>query len=163
MNDILFAALRDDARIPQKRSEDAGYDIYACFDEPYRILAPGETVMIPTGIISAFPAEYVAVLKERGSTGSVGIGQRSGVIDSGYRGEWMVLLTNHNDRPLAIAKKDFLDSLEIKNCIVYPYEKGICQALFVSLAPIKAKSVSKEEILSIASLRGEGKLGSSEK
>ena len=64
-NEILFAPLRDGARMPQKREEDAGYDIYACFDEPWRIIAPHETTLVPSGLISAFPKEYVAILKER--------------------------------------------------------------------------------------------------
>ncbi len=101
---FIFAALREGARIPAKRDEDAGYDIYACFEEPYFRFEPFETKLVPSGIISAFPPEYVAVLKERGSTGSRGIGQRAGVIDSGYRGEWLIAMTNHNDRPLVIAK-----------------------------------------------------------
>jgi len=163
MNEILFAALRADAHIPQKRDEDAGYDIYACFDEPYRIIQPHQTALIPSGIISAFPQEYVAILKERGSTGSRGIGQRAGVIDSGYRGEWMIALTNLNDRPLAIVKASHANDLLLADTIVYPYEKAICQAIFVPLAQLSARAADPEEILAINSQRGEGKLGSSGK
>ena len=32
---LYFAKLRPEAVIPSKRDEDAGYDIYACFDEDY--------------------------------------------------------------------------------------------------------------------------------
>ena len=33
MEELLFARIREDAVIPSKRVEDAGYDIYAAFDE----------------------------------------------------------------------------------------------------------------------------------
>ncbi len=163
MQEILFAALREGAHIPQKRAEDAGYDIYACFDEPYRILMPHQTDLIPSGIISAFPENYVAILKERGSTGIRGFGQRAGVIDSGYRGEWMIALTNLNEQPLAIVKAAYDAAPELQDFIRYPYEKAICQAVFVPLAAFCARAASVEEILAIDSARRAGRLGSSGK
>ena len=163
MDEILFAPLRPDARIPAKRDEDAGYDIYACFEEPYFRFEPFETKIVPSGIVSAFPPEYVAILKERGSTGTRGIGQRAGVIDSGYRGEWLISMTNHNDRPLIIAKADYAAACDLSDCVVYPYEKAICQALFVPLAQLEARTVTAEEIQALPSQRGAGRLGSSGK
>lgn len=163
MEKIYFAALREGARIPAKRDEDAGYDIYACFEEPYFRFEPFETKLVPSGIISAFPPEYVAVLKERGSTGSRGIGQRAGVIDSGYRGEWLIAMTNHNDRPLVIAKADYAASHDLSDCVVYHYEKAVCQALFLPLAVLGAETVNAASILAMPSARGAGRLGSSGK
>ena len=163
METIYFAALREGARIPTKRDEDAGYDIYACFEEPYFQFEPFETKIVPSGIISAFPPEYVAILKERGITGTRGIGQRAGVIDSGYRGEWLISMTNHNERPLVIAKADYAASHDLGNAVIYPYEKAICQALFVPLAQLQAKTVDAETIVSMPSERGAGRLGSSGK
>ena len=69
-NEVKFCMLKSDAMMPEKRLEDAGYDIYACFDEPYMVIDTGETKMIPTGIASVFNDKFVAVLKERGSTGT---------------------------------------------------------------------------------------------
>lgn len=77
---IYFAKVKEQAIIPTKREEDGAFDIYACFEEDYMIIEPHETKMIPTGLASAFSADYVAILKERGSNGSKGIGQRAGVI-----------------------------------------------------------------------------------
>lgn len=76
---LQFCLLSGDAMLPEKNDEDAGYDIYACFSEPWMIIQPHQTVMIPTGIASVFDKKYVAILKERGSTGTKGMGQRSGV------------------------------------------------------------------------------------
>ena len=91
---VKFAKVRPTAKIPTKRVEDAGYDIYANFEEPFILINPHETKMIPTGIASACDTDYCFVLKERGSTGTKGMAQRCGIIDSGYRSEWFVPITN---------------------------------------------------------------------
>ena len=79
MNQILyFAKTKETAIIPSKREEDGAFDIYACFEDDYMVIAPHETKLIPTGLASAFSSDYVAILKERGSTGTKGMGQRAG-------------------------------------------------------------------------------------
>jgi dUTP pyrophosphatase len=105
----------------------------------------------------------VAILKERGSTGSKGIGQRCGVIDSGYRGEWFIPLTNHNNKPLLITKETNKDTLEIlaEDYIVYPYSKAICQFIMVAVPKLESVETSYEELKQIKSERGCGALGSS--
>lgn len=77
---IHFAKMRESAIIPSKRIEDGAFDIYACFDEAYIMIEPNTTKMVPTGLASAFSSDYVAILKERGSTGTKGMGQRAGVV-----------------------------------------------------------------------------------
>ena len=44
------------------------------------------------------------ILKERGSTGTKGIAQRCGVLDSGFRNEWFVPITNTSSKTLIISK-----------------------------------------------------------
>lgn len=101
---VKFAKVRPDAKIPSKRVEDMGFDIYACFDEDYIAISPHETKLIPTGIASSCDPEYGFILRERGSTGSKGIALRCGVIDSGYRSEWFIGLTNTTDKDIFISK-----------------------------------------------------------
>lgn len=160
---ILFSKVKPQAIIPSKRDEDGAFDIYACFDEEYMIIKPHETKMIPTGLASAFTSDYVAILKERGSTGSKGIGQRCGVIDSGFRGEWFVPLTNHNDKPLIISKNPEVSSITSQVAIVYPYSKAICQCMMVEVPKLQITEVSYEDLVKIESERGMGALGSSNK
>ncbi len=164
-NEIKWAKTKLEGKIPSKRIEDAGYDIYALFEESYLLIEPHQTVLIPTGIASAFHESKVALLQERGSTGTKGFGQRCGVIDSGYRGEWMVPLTNHNTCDVFIAKEVVRDKLTEKfpDAIVYPYEKAICQAVFLDVPVLTCSEVSYEELKEISSDRGTGKLGSSGK
>ncbi|MEG2002751.1 MAG: dUTP pyrophosphatase [Clostridia bacterium] len=157
---IKFARLFDDVKLPTKRAEDAGFDIYARFDDDFITISPHQTYMFKTGIISAFSKDYVAIIKERGSTGTRGLGQRSGVIDSGYRGEWLIPLTNHNDVPFVVAKNI---NQNFGDAIVYPYDKAICQCLILELPDVQIEPVSVSDIQSIASTRGDGNLGSSGK
>ena len=97
---IYFATVKDDAIIPSKRVEDAGYDIYACFEESQMVIPPHTTAPIPTGIASAFSEDYVFLLEERGSTAMRSMKRGAGVIDSGFRAEWLVCLYNGNDKPM---------------------------------------------------------------
>ena len=84
--------LSPDAMLPTKANvSDAGIDIYT--NESYT-LAPGERHMFTTGIACAIPDGYVALLWDRSGLGSKGIHRFAGVIDSGYRGEWKVILYN---------------------------------------------------------------------
>ena len=158
---IYFAKVNEAAIIPSKRIEDGAFDVYACFEEDYLLLDPHETKLVPTGITSAFSKDYVAVLKERGSTGTKGIGQRCGVIDSGYRGEWFVPITNHNTEALVIAKEKV--AKYFKHALVYPYEKAIAQCLIVVVPKFEICEISHEELLKFESERGSGMLGSSGK
>ena len=173
MDKLKFCMLNIDAMMPEKRTEDAGYDIYACFEEKWYTLPAHETVMIPTGIASVFDPKYVAVLKERGSTGTMGLGQRCGVIDSGYRGEWMVPITNHNIFDIYIVKEMYMDEFKEAmedewewiqdNDIIYPYEKAICQMILLPVPEMEVEEITKEELDAATSERQDGKLGSSGK
>ena len=160
-NKIYFSKIKENAIIPSKREEDGAFDVYACFEEDYLLLDPHETKLVPTGIASAFSADYVAILKERGSTGTKGIGQRCGVIDSGYRGQWFIPITNHNDKPLVIAKETKAKLFE--HALLYPYEKAIAQCLMVVVPKLSIEEIPHNELLNFVSLRGEGMLGSSGK
>lgn len=162
---VKFARVRPTAVIPTKRDEDAGFDIYADFEDDFIIIDPHTTALIPTGIASACDADYCFILKERGSTGSKGIAQRCGVIDSGYRNEWFVPITNTTNKKIAIVKKD-TDYIFMKNTsgyTIYPYEKAIAQALIIPVPKVKVEELTYNELKEIASDRGMGALGSSGK
>ena len=160
---IKFAKVHPNAIIPSKRLEDGAFDIYACFEEEHIVIKPHETKMIPTGIASVFSSDYVAMLKERGSTGTKGIGQRCGVVDSGYRGQWFCPITNHNDVPLIITKSEEVCDIATDLAIVYPYTKAIAQCMMVVVPKLAIEEITYEELLTYESERGTGCLGSSKK
>ena len=172
MTKIYFAKTNPNAIIPSKRDEDAGYDIYACFDEPCIIIMPHETKLIPTGIASVCDKEYCFILKERGSTGTKGLAQRCGVIDSGYRNEWFVPITNTSETIWVIAKSDIPPSEilvrmpnrnKISDYKVYPYEKAIAQAIVLPVPQTEPIEITLDELTNFKSERGKGALGSSGK
>lgn len=161
---VKFAKTKLNAIIPTKRLEDAGYDVYPCFDEDYIIIKPHTTVIIPTGIASACDTDYCFVLHERSSTGTKGMAQRCGIIDSGYRGEWGVPITNTNDIPIVICKKESItDFNDFASILLFPYEKAICQALVLPVPEVEIEEYTYEELKAIPSERGTGRLGSSGK
>lgn len=161
---IYFAKVKPEAIIPSKRVEDGAFDIYACFEEDYMKVEPHETVLVPTGIASAFSSDYVAILKERGSTGSKGMGERAGVVDADYRGEWFACISNHNNVPIVIAKENIELPLLYKNAIVYPYKKAICQALLIPVPKFTEYEITYDDLKNnFVTERGDGCLGSSRK
>lgn len=112
MNKLFFAKVRPSAIIPSKDEGNAGYDIYANFDEDYMVIPPHSTKLIPTGIASATNSNYYLQVHERGSTGSKGIKYSAGVIDSSYRGEIFVALSNVNPYEVIISKLNLDELIE---------------------------------------------------
>ena len=56
-NIVYFAKIKENAKIPNKKDEDAGYDIFACFDEDFIYLKQGETKCIKMKSSSARTVE----------------------------------------------------------------------------------------------------------
>lgn len=163
---IKFAKVKPDAKIPTKRAEDAGFDLYACLDEyvDWICIPPHTSQLIPTGIASAFDSDWAVIFRERGSTGVKNMKINAGVIDSGFRGEYFVSLYNGNDVPVYITKyMNGEQAPEEKNAILYPYSKAIAQALVIPVPTTNVEEISYEELRNIPSERGIGALGSSNK
>ena len=162
MYEIRFARLREVAVIPSKREEDSDYDLYACFEEEEFVIPAFSTRLIPTGLVSAFDKSLGVKFEERGSnTKWCGIVQ-AGVIDSGYRGEWLCAMYNGNGVPVHI-RKDVQEVQRLDDRVLVPYGKAVCQFHVREILPVSVCEKSAEEILAERSERGEGRLGSSGK
>lgn len=94
----------------------AGMDLSACIEEDI-ILSPRQLVRIPTGIAIALPGpEYVALVYARSGLGikhGIALSNGVGVIDSDYRGEIQVGLTNLSDKPYTIHPGDRIAQLVV--------------------------------------------------
>lgn len=168
-NQLLFAKVREGAKIPTKSDDNAGYDVYACIDIDKNdngiVISPHETRLIPTGISSAFSKDYYIKLFERGSTGSIGMKVSCGVIDSNYRGEWFVSIYNGNNKDIILTNEPQYASgaIEKYQAVMYPLSKAICQAVVLPVPTMNISEVDINELKSYSSNREDGKLGSTGK
>ena len=172
-NEIKIAKIRESAKVPSKRVEDAGFDLYADFDDDFFVIGAGETRPVPTGIAIAFSSKWYAQIEERSSMAKLGIKKSGGVFDSGYRGEYLIMLYNTNKKPFIISKtaiEDLADEFEVngvkynkQEVIIYPYTKAICQMVMLEVPVFDVQEISYEELKQIDSERGAGGFGSSKK
>jgi dUTP pyrophosphatase len=98
MDKIPVKKLKPNAVIPTYGSAGAaGADLYACLEDPVTI-APGKTAFIPTGIAMEIPKGYAGLAYARSGLAckrDLAPANKVGVIDSDYRGEFMIALHNH--------------------------------------------------------------------
>lgn len=161
---IKFAKVKPNAIIPTKRVEDAGFDIFPCFDEDWIEIPPFESRLVPTGIASALTEDWAFIFRERGSTGVKNMKVNAGVIDSGFNGEWFCSIYNGNNVPLFISKigetGEQSPLAEHPEAILYPYNKAIAQALLVPVPRVDVQEVDYKEIQNRPTKRGCNQLGS---
>jgi dUTP pyrophosphatase len=95
MIELPIQRMRPDAVVPARAyAGDAGLDLVAT----ERIeLGPGERAVVPTGLAVAIPEGYAGFVQPRSGLASrhgITIVNTPGLVDSGYRGELMVVLHN---------------------------------------------------------------------
>ena len=169
MEKIYFAKLNESAVLPNKRKEDAGYDLYACFDDDITVLAPFENKLIPTGIAWAASDKFYLQIEERSSTGSKGIKRNAGIVDSGYRGEIKVSIFNATGKTLVFSNlseeefKNKYPKLAKENYHFHSTQKAIAQGIVHKVYNLKTQELSYDELCKIESSRGKGGFGSTNK
>jgi deoxyuridine 5'-triphosphate nucleotidohydrolase len=102
---VEITKLRDTAILPEYQTAGAAaFDFHADLVEP-KVLQPGERFAVPTGLAMAPPDGYAVMIYARsGLAAKQGITMANGVgvIDSDYRGEYLILLINLSDQPFTI-------------------------------------------------------------
>ena len=105
-----------DLPLPSRATEHAaGFDLRASVVAP-TVVNVGARLLVPTGVAIALPPGYEAQIRPRS-----GLALRSGVtllnapgtIDADYRGEVGVIVVNHGDAPLTIARGDRIAQMVI--------------------------------------------------
>jgi dUTP pyrophosphatase len=95
--DVLITRLDPDLPLPAyEHPGDAGMDLRSRIEVT---LAPGERMLVPTGMAIALPDGYVALVCARSGLAlrhGIGLVNAPGVVDAGYRGEIGVILVNHD-------------------------------------------------------------------
>jgi len=97
--EVLIRRLDPGLPVPARAHPgDAGVDLYAVADAE---LAPGERVIVPTGIAIALPDGYAAFVHPRSGLAArhgITLVNAPGTVDAGYRGEIKVALLNTDSR-----------------------------------------------------------------
>lgn len=143
---ILDPRIGDSIPLPHYATDgSAGMDMRACIDAPITV-APGETVLMPTGLaIHVADPTLAAVLLPRSGLGhkhGLVLGNLTGLIDSDYQGQVFISCWNRGS-----------SSYEVQ-----PAER-IAQMVFVPVEQVELKVVAEFD----ASDRGAGGFGHSGK
>ena len=97
--------------LPEYKTAGAvGLDLYSA---ETKIIGKFVTVKVRTGIAIELPPGYEAQIRPRSSTSANGVIVHLGTIDSDYRGELLVIVSNHYSGLLRIERGDRLAQLVI--------------------------------------------------
>jgi dUTP pyrophosphatase len=108
--------IHEDAKLPSYgHVGDAGLDLFSVMD---CILKGGEARAISTGIQVAIPDGYVGLIWDKSGISLQNIHRLAGVIDSGYRGEIRVVMTNLSTEAFSIEK-----GMKIAQMLIQPIVK----------------------------------------
>ena len=126
MEPIRVKRLKAKAIMPTYGStEAAGADLYACLAEPITI-HPGESVFVPTGLAMELPRGYAGLIYARSGLAckrGLAPANKVGVVDSDYRGEFMIVLHNHGAVPQVIKHGE-----RIAQLVITPvFTPGFCE------------------------------------
>lgn len=124
---IRVKRLKPNAILPTYGSERAaGADLYACLDGDVTI-APGQTVFIPTGLAMEIPDGCVGLIYARSGIAckrDLAPANKVGVIDSDYRGEFIVALHNHGSHPQIVSPEERIAQLVITPVLTPLYNEA---------------------------------------
>lgn len=116
MDAIRVKKLKENAILPTYGTADAaGADLYACLDESI-VVKPGESAFVPTGLAMEIPKGFAGLIYARSGLAckrGLAPANKVGVIDSDYRGEFIVVLHNHGAAAQEIAHGERIAQLVI--------------------------------------------------
>ncbi len=131
---VYIKKLKESAQMPTFGSDAAaGADLYALLEDGVTI-APGETLLVPTGLAMELPKGYGGFIFARSGLATkrgLAPANKVGVIDADYRGEIMVSLYNQSAQPqriesgeriaqlviLAVPQVEFLETEELSDTV----------------------------------------------
>ena len=124
---LKIKRLNENAVIPKAATGgSAGKDLYACLTENI-IIAPGQRVLIPTGIAIQLESNaYVAYIYARSGLAiksGITLSNCVGVVDSDYRGEVKVGLINLSDNEYTVKNGDRIAQMVIAPVVMADIEE----------------------------------------
>ena len=126
MDAIKVKRLKENAILPTYGSlEAAGADLYACLEQDI-VIAPGKSAFVPTGLAMEIPKGCAGLIYARSGLAckrGLAPANKVGVIDSDYRGEFMVVLHNHGDQEQVVCHGERIAQLVITPILTPTYEE----------------------------------------
>ena len=126
MDAIKVKKLRENAILPTYGSaEAAGADLYACLDSDL-VIAAGCSAFVPTGLAMEIPKGCAGLIYARSGLAckrGLAPANKVGVIDSDYRGEFMVVLYNHGTQEQTVCHGERIAQLVITPVFTPAYEE----------------------------------------
>ena len=105
MKGISVDIVSKKVKLPEYQTEGAsGMDLAACIEQDI-VIAPGELVIVPTGLRMAIETGYELQIRSRSGLAlkyKVVVAQGIGTIDADYRGDIGVLIINHGSEDFVI-------------------------------------------------------------
>lgn len=124
MQQIAVKKLREGAILPTFGSpEAAGADLYACLEADLTI-GPGETAFVPTGLAMELPKGYAGLIYARSGLAckrGLAPANKVGVVDSDYRGEFIVALHNHGPEAQRVSNGERIAQLVVTPVLIPEY------------------------------------------
>lgn len=102
----------------QQTAGAAGLDLASAIDAE---IAPGDYLMIPTGLAIALPIGYEAQIRPRSGLAAkhgITVLNSPGTVDADYRGEIKVVLINHGKAAFTIARGDRIAQMVVAPVLV---------------------------------------------
>ncbi|MDD8017593.1 MAG: dUTP diphosphatase [Bacteroidota bacterium] len=99
----------------------AGMDIYSAVKDDL-VIQPGETVLVPTGFSMELPLGFEAQIRPRSGLAiknNIGLMNSPGTIDSDYRGEVKIVVTNHGKNDFIVRRGD-----RVAQMVIGRYERA---------------------------------------
>ena len=126
MNCIKVKKLRANAVLPTYGSQEAaGADLYACLDEDL-VIEPGKSAFVPTGLAMEIPKGCAGLIYARSGLAckrDLAPANKVGVVDSDYRGEFMVVLHNHGQQSQIVCHGERIAQLVITPILTPAYKE----------------------------------------
>ena len=118
MIQVKVKKLHPQAVIPSYMTEHAaGMDLCTVIESPV-VLAPGERILLPTGLAMEIPPGFEGQVRPRSGLAlkkGISLANSPGTIDADYRGEIGIIIINHGVEPV-----EFLPGDRVAQLIIAP-------------------------------------------
>jgi dUTP pyrophosphatase len=114
---LEYKLVHPKAKLPTRANlHDAASDLYAVES---KVVAPGKTENIETGLILSAPPGHYITINGRSSLNKRGILAFRGIVDSGYLGTMKISLTNTTDELYEVKAGDRVGQFTLHKCLEY--------------------------------------------